>query len=583
MLSIIGKSKANNDTFFDDYMKRNGELYPWERDATFLNKDSLWIEFYLTKAEAFITNDNDSALHFLKIAEKKIQNKNYTRLIPELYSKYGNYYFFIDKQDTAIYYFKAAAKMAEKEKDTLTAGISFSNLALIYSYQSQYDKFLTSAQNAIIYNNLLNRHIANMKIWTALSDYYSHEKDTLKAEHASYMALRAADLSKNFVWQPWAKNQYALLLLDFGKIEKADSLISELLPIADTIYYKKLSKNIYKTKAVILNLQKDGNRAIQFLNKAKDAAPFSSTFDSLDYEMSFADAYAIMNKHQFAIDIYRGILSVKSDVLDLELKLKTYDKLIASLQATNQYKELSYVWARRTEIANELLNSRNIELTKKYEVELNLQDKELQTKKAELQAQEAEEKTTYLAFSSVILAFIVLSIILRMRIAKKQSALQFRNNELQKTIELNEQKNLLKQKENELFEQTKALAEKQEIVNRLEEEITKSKSLNMPTYSIEQILSEIQQNNMTIESFDLKFNEIYPDFYTRLYQTCSDLSQSEIRVCALIKMNMNTKEIANLLNVSPSTIDNHRFRVRKKLELEKGTNLFDAIQNLDNS
>ncbi len=581
LILLIFTSSFLASEYFDDYMKRNACLYPWEQDTTYLNKDSLWTEFYLTKAAAYTNTNQDSALFYLKLSEKKIDKAELDCLKPDLYFKYGNFYFFIDKQEEAINYFNISLKHSEKYEDSLTASMCFTNLALIYSYQSKDEKFLKASKNAIKYNKAVNKHMSNIKIWSALADYYAAQKDTSLALEAAQMSLQSAEDSDNFVWIPWAQNQYALLLLDFGNITKSDSIVSTLIPIADTIYYKKLAKEIYKTKAVISNLQHDGKNAIKFLDKAKQMAKMSCSFDSLDFELNYADAYANNQNYEIAIEKYKNVLVAHSNIFELGLKLKTIDKLISLLKSTKKYKDLAFVFERRKNLYEEYMHNQNLDLRKKYEVELHLQDHEIETKDALLEANKEEQKARYFALGFIAFLFIAIAFAIRLRISKKQYALELENLKLQKMIDYNKQESILKQKESELFEQTKTLAEKQDIIAKLEKEVENNKALNLPTYSMEQIIKEIQINNMNLESFDLKFNEIHPDFYTKMHQATPELSQAEIRISAFIKLNMNTKEIASLLNVSPSTVDNHRFKVRKKLGLAKGENLFEAIQNIE--
>jgi tetratricopeptide (TPR) repeat protein/DNA-binding CsgD family transcriptional regulator len=75
------------------------------------------------------------------------------------------------------------------------------------------------------------------------------------------------------------------------------------------------------------------------------------------------------------------------------------------------------------------------------------------------------------------------------------------------------------------------------------------------------------------EEFKLYFEQVHQNFFVKLQQDHPDLSPGEMRLCALIRLNMNLKECATLLSVSPDSIKTARHRLRKKLGLSDEQNL----------
>jgi DNA-binding NarL/FixJ family response regulator len=76
-----------------------------------------------------------------------------------------------------------------------------------------------------------------------------------------------------------------------------------------------------------------------------------------------------------------------------------------------------------------------------------------------------------------------------------------------------------------------------------------------------------------IEEFEIQFSQIYDDFYKKLSEINNELTRSELQLCALLRLNLSTKEIAELLNLSPTTIDQRRYNIRQKLKLKSSDNL----------
>ncbi len=566
--------------YFDDYLKRHNSKYPWQIDTSYLNSDSVWAEFYLQKVDAYYASNPDSAVFYIKKSEAEITEKQLDYLKPKLYFRHANYLYTQEKLDDAISLYEKAFISAESHKDTLIASLSLTNLALLNSYQSNDYEFLKYAKEAIKYNEFLKIHVANMRIWLMLGHYYLKHHDTIQAVECSYTGVESAVASGFFKWIPWAKTQYAMCLSSLNKLKSADSIMTELMPIADTISDHHVAQEMYLAKAKTSNFLANGDEALKYIDKAENIYPISSTFDSLDFNVTYADAYANLGQYDKAIALYKIVLSKQSDKFDLYLRIETIDRLIRALTATNRYKELAKIWPERKKLYEKYTHLLDLDLRTKHEVELKLQDNEIKTKTAQLEVQESDQRSQLLAFIVIIISFSAVMLVVRSRIAKKQLQLKLENTNLQKTIEINKHLSEIKQKENELLKHTKIIAEKQEIISKLQVEIDKNKSQNIPTFSLEQVMEEIQKETMSLESFDLRFNELYPDFYQILSCQYNALTQAEIRVCALVKLNMSSKEIANLLCVSPSTVDNHRFKIRKKMNLEKGCNLFDAIQNL---
>ena len=74
------------------------------------------------------------------------------------------------------------------------------------------------------------------------------------------------------------------------------------------------------------------------------------------------------------------------------------------------------------------------------------------------------------------------------------------------------------------------------------------------------------------------FNDIHPQFNKYIIGKCSDITESELRVCNLIKMNFSSSEIAEILSVSIRGVEQHRYRIKKKLNLKSDLTIF--IQSL---
>ena len=112
----------------------------------------------------------------------------------------------------------------------------------------------------------------------------------------------------------------------------------------------------------------------------------------------------------------------------------------------------------------------------------------------------------------------------------------------------------------------------QEFLNQLKEEIQKQRLAPQFTRkSLDKLLSLVNNNIVSDEEnwqvFQANFDRIHENFFRNLKQQYPSLTSGDLRVCALLRLNLPTKEIAKLLNLSIRGVDAARYRLRKKFNL----------------
>jgi tetratricopeptide (TPR) repeat protein len=87
---------------------------------------------------------------------------------------------------------------------------------------------------------------------------------------------------------------------------------------------------------------------------------------------------------------------------------------------------------------------------------------------------------------------------------------------------------------------------------------------------IREIIGELQSgiNDDVWDEFEIRFQQIHSDFYEKLKIQYPDLSPNEKKLCAFVKLNMTSKEIASVTSMSIKSIETARSRLRKKLKIE---------------
>ncbi len=83
------------------------------------------------------------------------------------------------------------------------------------------------------------------------------------------------------------------------------------------------------------------------------------------------------------------------------------------------------------------------------------------------------------------------------------------------------------------------------------------------------------------EDFKRHFESVHQDFFTLLKQRCPDLTHNELKLCALLKLNLNLKEVAGILGIAPESVKTARYRLRKKFNLTREDSLLDYIMQVE--
>lgn len=90
--------------------------------------------------------------------------------------------------------------------------------------------------------------------------------------------------------------------------------------------------------------------------------------------------------------------------------------------------------------------------------------------------------------------------------------------------------------------------------------------------TIDKTLIAITEKNPT--EFITEFNTAYPYFKEKLTSISNNITDSEIEICAYLKLNLTTKDIARIKNLEPKTIQNRKYRIRKKLNVPNETDIY---------
>tara|TARA_B100001964_G_C14136131_1_gene555227 strand:- start:461 stop:1204 length:744 start_codon:yes stop_codon:yes gene_type:complete len=145
----------------------------------------------------------------------------------------------------------------------------------------------------------------------------------------------------------------------------------------------------------------------------------------------------------------------------------------------------------------------------------------------------------------------------------------------------------LKTTEKELKSATTSIMEKNEMIESIKKDVkyasdflsnSDSKYLMAPLKSK---LEDATSGNTNWDDFQARFNKVYPGFLDELTTLNGSLTISDLRLCAYLKAGQTTKEIAQLTGLSVRSIESRRYRLRKKLNLNRKLSLYKFINQIE--
>jgi DNA-binding CsgD family transcriptional regulator len=132
------------------------------------------------------------------------------------------------------------------------------------------------------------------------------------------------------------------------------------------------------------------------------------------------------------------------------------------------------------------------------------------------------------------------------------------------------------------------LVKKGEILTKVKNELSHIAKKIDNEYTITELkkmiktLSEDEHLDEEWEYFTKHFDKVHSDFIVHLKEVHPNITNNEIKLCAYLRMNLSTKEMAQLMNISVRGVEISRYRLRKKLNLPTEVNLFDYLIGIGN-
>ena len=464
----------------------------------------------------------------------------------------GNIYFHQGMYGKAQQHYQKAREIFIEREDLYPEATVVNNLALIAIEKDDFNKAM------ILFNEALELRVRYGKQPYLIAHSYNYIADlylrmgNMKEAMAYYQKVIDIGITEG------AGNVRGLSLQAMGDIyfkmdEKQTAIehfrLAEESFISD--YNPKYLAELYIRLAEIYETEGVADSAVKYLNKA----------------------LPIVEQHRFV----KLNISVLNQLIELNEDLGKQEKILSYYEQLNRVIQSRY----KTELRQSL---------ERAEIQIELSDykQKLVEKEFRLRSTKLERNfVTIIGFILTLLGWTFYKKILKEKeVLKHQEEILTQNFKIEQLSVLQKEKEI-ETKNNELITKATFIQQKNDIIGVIIKDLKYQISLldnHEDHKNFNPLITSLEETQKTEDSwieFEKQFTETYPSFLKMLAQHFTMLTVVDLKMCAYLKMNLNTKDISQLTGLTIRAIEIRRHRLRKKINIQKGVNLNKFLSSID--
>ncbi len=500
-----------------------------------------------------LIQDNDTlAVKYFELAFESAQKENNVEAVANALLHLGICYYGVNSDKGLDYANQALTNYQTLETSHPKIALigkskCFQLISTIYSRQGNYTKALQLSKNAL--SGIIQTNEKGYKglIYTSLGKCYAVLNKTDSSEFYYRLALSEQLQEKNYAYLPTALVNVAEIELKHGNSVLSLQLFNRGLKIADSTNNKQAHVNCLLGK---------GNWFIA--NVKKDSANF----------------------------VFDKALALSEALSDKSFRIKALEQLVKFEKENGEFKTALNYQEEMTLINDSMDAHDKLKGAKLLEVQFEVAEKD---RKLELLNKEKNivQLSNYILWGSIIFLIILsLGVILFLkRLNQRDKQLLKTKEELIVAVEeqrkIKEQflQNELEFKESQLSAMAVQILQKNELMHELKQQLEKNNNQEAD-FALTKLINKGFNHDKEWDDFNQYFESVNRNFYSRLKTAYPEISPNDLKICALIKLNLSSKDMSGILNISPDSVKTARYRLRKKLQMSPEENLVDFIQKL---
>ncbi|MDC8005435.1 LuxR C-terminal-related transcriptional regulator [Aureisphaera galaxeae] len=588
--------------------------------------------------ELYYGEENDSAYYYLKSALSLSKLRNDSLRIADSYVKLSLVGIYIDDYDTALAYIDSTFIYAHKTDPRYfgSVGWAYSIEGIVYN---NYEKMDLALENILLANSFLEKAEKDEETQEYLIENYNDLSIVYfnigSYETASKYAHTALEKAKEADSDYYEAQNHDMLGLIYNA-QKEYELAEKHLDSAN-MHYESVGNDegkmstasnrgfLYRSRGMYQRAKEEYKKSLELSKKVEDVFSRVTAYTDLvdvhnsTLELEKSKAYldsAKMYISEWVIPNYETNLALlESKILEKENNISGgIDILMEALKGEelktfkqselDVYEELARLFKKRGDYENglryfEKFNALKDTLQQKIQndrlnvlrVEQNYNQvvAELENTETRLQLANIEKrgfKTRQYFIIGIAIMLILFAVFLFFRERKLNTTRRAALKSKQEVLKLKKAAldTEMRFKNKQITEFAIHISEKNELLEKIKSKLRGIKVTNetyreMVNDALHFINSDIEQNKEKVQLYQ-HIDETTDSFGAKIEQLYPNLSSKEKKVAIMLRLGQTSKQIGVQLNISPASVDNYRYNLRKKMEIPKGQSLKGFIQNL---
>ncbi|HNQ68544.1 MAG TPA: tetratricopeptide repeat protein [Bacteroidales bacterium] len=528
-------------------------------------------------------NNPDSLVMVYEIKQNSL---NYREKAQEL-SKIGNSYYQNQNYAKSIFYKKQTLDIYRQLNDKPNQFEILEQLGVLYSIISNYNESLNYLIEALkisraigdvekeyaVLLNIGTTHIEATNYKKGLDYLIKCKEYYEQAPEQNYEYKFAVYTNLGVVYQYFSESDsaqfYYLKALEICKESEQPNVAGVLINLAD-LYVVKDSLDIAEKYYI---------QAGEKFMKANDMLGYWHT------KYAMARLSLVRGHYSEALNKYLDLIETFTEVSDLAYLSMTYKDLSVVYQNLNNDRQALECFKEHTSIKDSIASGDILikmeQLEMQYEIDRLEKENELNLKIMN------KEKTLIIlrwyiisGILFIILLFVIL-LLTRHRIKKRLLEVELKNSHLEQNL-LEEEVDYHK-KELENF--ALHIVHKNNLLLTLKNELSELKGIEgaekiSKIKSLSSTINQALKLSNDVEKLQQRIDEVHSQFLKKLHNRFPSLTEKDKRLCVMLKLDLSSKEISVLNNISEHAIMMARYRLRRKMGINAEDNLVDFLQKI---
>lgn len=504
-----------------------------------------------------------------------------------LLNQIGFEYWIVNPVESIIYGQKAR-HLSELLGDSVNLAMAYRVIGVGFWARGIYDLALQHLYNGQgIYQQINDTlGVANCIMNTGM--VYEEQKDHQRALTRYVQALELFEQLGEEQRIATTYNKMGTAFLEMGDLAEAEKYLNlgwEIHQKTGYIYGISESQN---RLGLLYERKKDYLKALDFLKQSITLS--ASNNDQEGLAKSYGNIATVFlkmgNQNDAEAYLIRGADIARTIGSNKRLR-EIYYNLKDIYAYKGLYDEALFYAEKYIDLQDSIYNEETIRNIRDFEAQLLTVENERQLKEKEQEIKMLEQKASFefiirVGFMVLIGLLVIIGYLLyswqRAKARRRQEKAEERARELNRELEM---------KNKELTSYTINFVQKNKLFEDLKEVLISVKQhsgldqeIKQRFKDIDRIISSQLQVDKDWEDFKLRFQNLHQNFFDRLMERNSSLTNHELRLSALIRLNFSMKEIGNILGISAESVKTARYRLKKKLDLPQETNLNDYMNEI---